>query len=45
MIAAGLGMGPVKPNPSPRPLLDFKPVFRNRPALGYILGYGAQDPI
>jgi MFS family permease len=41
MIAAGLGMGPVKPSPARRPLLDFKPVFRNRPALGYILGYGA----
>ena len=41
MVAAGLGMGPVKPKPSSRRLLDFKPVFRNRTALGYILGYGA----
>ena len=24
-----------------RPLFDFKPVLRNRPALGYVLGYGA----
>jgi MFS family permease len=41
MIAAALNMGAVKPNPSPHPLLDFKPVISNRPALGYILGYGA----
>jgi MFS family permease len=41
MIAACLGMAPVKPLPSSRRLLDFKPVFRNRPALGFILGYGA----
>ena len=41
MIAACLGMAAVKPIPSSRPLLDFKPVFRNRPALGFILGYGA----
>lgn len=41
MIAASLVMPAVKPKPSSRPLLDFKPVFRNRVALGYILGYGA----
>ncbi|HVY42554.1 MAG TPA: MFS transporter [Hyphomicrobiaceae bacterium] len=41
MIAASLGMAPVTPKASSRPLLDFKPVFRNRTALGYILGYGA----
>ena len=41
MIAAGLGMASVKPKPSSRRLLDFKPVLRNRTALGYILGYGA----
>ena len=41
MIAACLGMAPVKPAPSSRPLLNFKPVFRNRAALGFILGYGA----
>jgi predicted MFS family arabinose efflux permease len=41
MIAASLAMAPINPKPSSRPLLDFKPVMRNRPALGYILGYGA----
>ena len=41
MIAACLGMGSVTPVPSARRLLDFKPVFRNRPAMGFILGYGA----
>ena len=41
MIAACLGMAPVAPVPSTRRLLDFKPVFRNRPAMGFILGYGA----
>ena len=30
-----------KPKPKSGPLLDFRPVFRNRPALGYILGYGS----
>ncbi len=32
------------PPPPPQPgvgLLDFRPVLRNRPAMGYILGYGA----
>lgn len=41
MIAACLGMAPVTPSPSQRRLLDFKPVFRNRLAMGFILGYGA----
>jgi MFS family permease len=41
MIAACLAMGPVKPVPSQRRLLDFGPVIRNRPAMGYVLGYGA----
>jgi predicted MFS family arabinose efflux permease len=41
MIAACLGMARVTPAPSSRRLLDFKPVFRNRPAMGFILGYGA----
>lgn len=41
MIATSLAMAPVRPKASSRPLLDFKPVFRNRTALGYILGYGA----
>ena len=41
MIAACLGMAPVQPVPSSRRLLDFMPVFRNRAAMGFILGYGA----
>ncbi len=41
MIAACLGMAPVRPVPSSRSLLDFMPVFRNRAAMGFILGYGA----
>lgn len=41
MIAAALGMAPVQVQPTSRPLFDFKPVFRNRTALGYVLGYGA----
>jgi MFS family permease len=41
MIAAGFGMGVVKPTSTSRRLLDFRPVLRNRTALGYILGYGA----
>jgi predicted MFS family arabinose efflux permease len=47
------GMGPIamvtvclltearRPEHKPGRLLDFKPVFANREALGYILGYGA----
>jgi predicted MFS family arabinose efflux permease len=42
MILVCLAMAPVAPPPrSGAPLLDFVPVLRNRPALGYILGYGA----
>src|SRR5262245_26734005 len=41
MIAACLGIAPVAPAPTSRRLLDFKPLFRNRPAMGFILGYGA----
>jgi MFS family permease len=41
MLAVFAGMGAVKPKRIARPLLDFRPVFRNRRALGYILGYGA----
>ena len=42
MLAVCLGLAPVKP-PSLHHshLLDFRPVMRNRAALGYILGYGA----
>jgi MFS family permease len=41
MVAACLAMPAVKPAPVERRLLDFGPVFRNRPAMGYVLGYGA----
>jgi MFS family permease len=41
MIAAALCMAPVTLSSTPRPLFDFKPVFRNRAALGFVLGYGA----
>jgi predicted MFS family arabinose efflux permease len=41
MIAACILMRPHRPTPVNTKLLNFGPVFRNRPALGYILGYGA----
>jgi MFS family permease len=41
MLVACAGMSAVEPKPIARPLLDFRPVLRNRTALGYILGYGA----
>ena len=41
MIAACLLMSPAKPVRSQRRLLDFGPVLTNRPAMGYVLGYGA----
>ena len=41
MVAACLALAPVQPKPSGAALLDFRPVFRNRAAMGYILGYGA----
>jgi MFS family permease len=41
MIAACLALPPVKPAPAHGRLLDFRPVFRNRAALGYVFGYGA----
>lgn len=41
MIAACLGMAPLKPVASGRSLFDFMPVLRNRAAMGFILGYGA----
>jgi MFS family permease len=41
MVAVCLGLAPVKPAPAQGHLLDFRPVLRNRVALGYILGYGA----
>ena len=41
MIAVCLWLAPCKPAPAHGHLLDFRPVLRNRAALGYILGYGA----
>lgn len=41
MVAACLLMAPRKPAPKAGRLLNFAPVFANREALGYILGYGA----
>ena len=41
MVVACLAMPPVTPLPTQRRLLDFGPVIRNRPAMGYVLGYGA----
>jgi predicted MFS family arabinose efflux permease len=41
MIAACFGMAPFQPPPAKGRLLDFRPVLRNRPAMGYVLGYGA----
>jgi MFS family permease len=41
MALAALTLRPVAPPPRSGPLLDFKPVLRNRAALGYVLGYGA----
>ncbi len=41
MVVTCLLMPAVKPKPSARKLLDFGPVLKNRPAMGYVLGYGA----
>ena len=41
MILTALRMAPVVPAPRTGRLLDFRPVLRNRTALGYILSYGA----
>ena len=41
MVVVCLWLAPCKPGPSHGHLLDFRPVLRNRAALGYILGYGA----
>jgi len=41
MVVTCLLMEPVTPKPSARKLLDFGPVLKNRPAMGYVLGYGA----
>jgi MFS family permease len=40
-IAIVLALHPVPRERAPPPgFLDFRPIFRNRPAMGYILGYG-----
>jgi len=41
MVIVCLLLAPFKPKSSPGHPLDFRPVFRNRTALGYIFGYGA----
>jgi predicted MFS family arabinose efflux permease len=41
MAAVCLRLAPFTPQPRPGHPLDFRPVFRNRAALGYIFGYGA----
>ena len=41
MAVVALAMRPVLPPPRNGALLDFRPVLRNREALGYMLGYGA----
>ena len=41
MAAIALLLPPVVPVPRSGPLLDFRPVLRNRAAIGYMLGYGA----
>jgi predicted MFS family arabinose efflux permease len=41
MALLALTLRPVPPPPRAGPLLDFRPVLRNRTAMGYVLGYGA----
>jgi cyanate permease len=41
MLGVCLLLRPVKPAPASGKLLDFAPVFRNRSAMGFVLGYGA----
>ncbi|HEV7880070.1 MFS transporter [Bradyrhizobium sp.] len=41
MLLVCLLLRPVQPKPASGRLLDFKPVIRNRPAMGFVLGYGA----
>ncbi len=41
MAMVAFSLRPVPPPPRQGALLDFRPVLRNREALGYILGYGA----
>jgi MFS family permease len=41
MVATSFLLEPFKPKPAPGYPLDFRPVIRNRAALGYVFGYGA----
>jgi predicted MFS family arabinose efflux permease len=41
MLGVCLLLRPVEPAPAPGKLLDFAPVFQNRSAMGFVLGYGA----
>ncbi|MET0724523.1 MAG: MFS transporter, partial [Tardiphaga sp.] len=41
MMAVCMLLKPVAPRPTASRLLNFGPVFRNRPAMGFVLGYGA----
>jgi predicted MFS family arabinose efflux permease len=41
MLTVCLLLRPVKPAPASGRFLDFAPVFRNRKAMGFVLGYGA----
>lgn len=41
MVAVAWSMRSVQPPPPSGHLLDVRPVMRNRPTMGYILGYGA----
>jgi MFS family permease len=41
MLAVCFLLRPVEPKPAQGCLLDFAPVVRNRPAMGFVLGYGA----
>lgn len=41
MIVVCCLLKPVTPRPAQGHLLDFAPVIRNKPAMGFVLGYGA----
>ena len=41
MAGVALMLRPVTPPPRSGPLLDFRPVLRNREVMGYVMGYGA----
>jgi len=41
MLTVCLLLRPVEPKPATGRLLDFAPVFQNRKAMGFVLGYGA----